>query len=223
MLPGPAQGFACHPGSAEGVASVLAIEDFQFQLLGGSQGEPPLFAKVYLHDRAGAVRSQPGCRLGVPVTFSRRANGHGGGPSLRGAVAAGCGGGDVAIRVGQRFGEQQRLPRHPDCHAWPAPALGLQPTFGEQARLATTPREKLTGTPRTGCPSRFRGMPTGMVAARLCEERWRGGCGGGDVAIRVGATVRRAATVAPRPRLPRLACTGAGATTGLSGSTPGSR
>ena len=41
MLPGPAKGFACHPGSAEGMPSIPAVEDFQFQLLALSQSTPP--------------------------------------------------------------------------------------------------------------------------------------------------------------------------------------
>lgn len=41
MLPGPAKGFSCHPGSAEGVPSIPAVEDFQFQLLVSRQDPPP--------------------------------------------------------------------------------------------------------------------------------------------------------------------------------------
>jgi hypothetical protein len=41
MLAGPAKGFACHPGSAEGMPSIPAVEDFQFQLLVSRQDPPP--------------------------------------------------------------------------------------------------------------------------------------------------------------------------------------
>jgi len=41
VLPGPAEGFSCHPGSAEGMPSIPAVEDFQLQLLCGGHTIPP--------------------------------------------------------------------------------------------------------------------------------------------------------------------------------------
>ena len=57
MLPGPAQGFACHPGSAEGMPSIPAVEDFQLQLLALSQSTPPttVNANSMIWPRAGGV------------------------------------------------------------------------------------------------------------------------------------------------------------------------
>ena len=37
----PAQRFSCHPGSAESVASIPAVKDFQLQLFSARQGTPP--------------------------------------------------------------------------------------------------------------------------------------------------------------------------------------
>jgi len=58
MLTGPAESFACHPGSAQRVASVLAIEDFQLQLVIGSQGAPPMTRSTGIIGPAGHP-SQP--------------------------------------------------------------------------------------------------------------------------------------------------------------------
>ena len=41
VFSGAAQRFSCHPGSAEGVASIPTIKDFQFQLFSIRQSAPP--------------------------------------------------------------------------------------------------------------------------------------------------------------------------------------
>ena len=41
MVADPAQGFASHPGGAQGVASILAVKDFQFQFPVGRHFTPP--------------------------------------------------------------------------------------------------------------------------------------------------------------------------------------
>ena len=41
LFTGPAQGFTCHPGSAQGMASILAVENLQFQLAFGCHFPPP--------------------------------------------------------------------------------------------------------------------------------------------------------------------------------------
>lgn len=46
MFASPAQRFPCHPGSAGSVASILAIEDLQFQFFSSSQGAPPIMVET---------------------------------------------------------------------------------------------------------------------------------------------------------------------------------
>ena len=43
VLTDPAQGFACHPGSSQGVASIVAVQNLYFQLtILGHRIPPPL-------------------------------------------------------------------------------------------------------------------------------------------------------------------------------------
>ena len=46
MLSRPAQRFPCHPGSAQGVASIPTVKDFQFQFFSSGQNVPPLTKRL---------------------------------------------------------------------------------------------------------------------------------------------------------------------------------